>query len=241
MEIIRTQTAVAVANAAAVFPEFLKNNFNWAKVVESQDGLTTEFHVVSDVRYVRLLITASSSSTISLNFVDTEANRNETIEIFSSFNFANISIYKINDTCAAFAFSKTQDYSFVANFFVDTVGDKKSIVFPNKTLSYFSKISQGLVSVYDGNPHGYPIFHGHWSHDSSVSPPNFYPSISASYPKAHVIPLIDPFTGNKFDHINSIVFAPTTNAIAQFNEDKQYFLSQSLALDCGDEITYTTA
>lgn len=241
MEIIRTQTAVAVANVAAVFPEFLKNNFSWAKVVESQDGLTTEFHVVSDVRYVRLLITGSSLDIISLNFVDTEANRNETIQIFSSFSFANISIYKINDTCAAFAFSQTQYYSFVANFFVDTVGDKKSIVFPNKTSSYFSKISQGLVSVYDGNPHGYPIFHGHWSHDPTVSTPNFYPSISTSYPKAHVIPLIDPFTGDKFDHINSIVFAPTTNAIAQFNDNKQYFLSQSLALDCGDEITYTTA
>lgn len=241
MEIIRTQTAVAVANIATVFPEFLKNNFDWAKVVESQDGLTTEFHVVSDVRYVRLLITTSSSSTISLNFVDTEANRNETIQIFSSFGFANISIYKINDTCAAFAFSKTQGYSFAANFFVDTVGDKKAIVFPNKASSYFSQINQGLVSVYDGNPHGYPIFHGYWSHDPSASAPNFYPSISTSYPKAHVIPLIDPFTGDKFDHINSIIFAPTTNAIAQFNDDKQYFLSQSLALDCGDEITYTTA
>ena len=241
MEIIRTQTAVAAANIAAVFPEFLKNNFNWTKVVESQDGLTTEFHVVSDVRYVRLLITGSSSSTISLNFVDTEANRNETIQIFGSFIFANISIYKINDTCAAFAFSKTQDYSFIANFFVDTIGNKKAIVFPNKASSIFIHISQGLVSVYDGNPHGYPIFHGHWSHDPSVSATNFYPSISTSYPKAHVIPLIDPFTGDKFDHINSIVFAPTTNAIAQFNDDKQYFLSQSLALDCGDEITYTTA
>lgn len=241
MEIIRTQTAVAVTNIAAVFPEFLKNNFNWAKVVESQDGLTTEFHVVSDVRYVRLLITGSSMNIISLNFVDTEANRNETIQVASSYSFGNISIYKIDDTCAAFAFSKTQGYSFVANFFVDTVGNKKAIVFPNKVSSYFSQINQGLVSVYDGNPHGYPIFHGHWSHDPSVSPPNFYPSISASYPKAHVIPLIDPFTGDKFDHINSIVFAPTTNAIAQFNDDKRYFLSQSLALDCGDEITYIIA
>lgn len=241
MEIIRTQTAVAVANIAAVFPEFLKNNFNWAKVVESQDGLTTEFHVVSDVRYVRLLITGTSTMGISLNFVDTEANRNETISIASLVYFGNISIYKINDTCAAFAFSPTQDYSFVANFFVDTVGDKKAIVFPNKDSNVFTKISQGLVSVYDGNPHGYPIFHGHWSPNPASSTPNFYPSISTSYPKAHVIPLIDPFTGNKFDHINSIVFAPTTNAIAQFNDDKQYFLSQSLALDCGDEITYTTA
>lgn len=241
MEIIRTQTAVAVANIATVFPEFLKNNFNWAKVVESQDGLTTEFHVVSDVRYVRLLITGSSLNIISLNFVDTEANRNETIEIFSSFSFGNISIYKINDTCAAFAFSKTPDYSFVANFFVDTISDKKAIVFPNRVSNVFVQISQGLVSVYDGNPHGYPIFHGYWSHNPEVSAPNLYPSVSVSYPKAHVIPLIDPFTGNKFDHINSIVFAPTTNAIAQFNDDKQYFLSQSLALDCGDEITYTTA
>lgn len=241
MEIIRTQTAVAVANVAAVFPEFLKNNFNWAKVVESQDGLTTEFHVVSDVRYVRLLITGTSTMGISLNFVDTEANRNETIQIFNYFDFGNISIYKINDTCAAFAFSGTQDYSFVANFFVDAVGDKKAIVFPNKASSVFRDVSQGVVSVYDGNPHGYPIFHGHWSHDPSSSAPDFYPSISKSYPKAHVIPLIDPFTGDKFDHINSIVFAPTTNAIAQFNDDKQYFLSQSLALDCGDEITYTTA
>lgn len=241
MEIIRTQTTVAVANIAAVFPEFLKNNFNWAKVVESQDGLTTEFHVVSDVRYVRLLITGSSSSSISLNFVDTEANRNETIQIASLHYFGNISIYKINDTCAAFAFSPTQGYSFVANFFVDTVGNKKAIVFPNTSSNVFTQISQGLVSVYDGNPHGYPIFHGHWSPNPESSPPKFYPSISASYPKAHVIPLIDPFTGDKFDHINSIVFAPTTNAIAQFNDDKRYFLSQSLALDCGDEITYTTA
>lgn len=241
MEIIRTQTAVAVANIATVFPEFLKNNFDWAKVVESQDGLTTEFHVVSDVRYVRLLITGSSLNIISLNFVDTEANRNETIQIASSYSFGNISIYKINDTCAAFAFSKTQDYSFVANFFVDTVGNKKAIVFPNKASAAFIHISQGLVSVYDGNPHGYPIFHGHWSPNPETSAPNFYPSISTNYPKAHVIPLIDPFTGDKFDHINSIVFAPTTNAIAQFNDDKQYFLSQSLALDCGDEITYTTA
>lgn len=241
MEIIRTQTAVAVANIAAVFPEFLKNNFNWAKVVESQDGLTTEFHVVSDVRYVRLLITGSSLNIISLNFVDTEANRNETIQVASSYSFGNISIYKINDTCAAFAFSRTQNYSFVANFFVDTIGDKKAIVFPNDASLVFTHISQGLVDVYDGNPHDYPIFHGHWSHNPSSSASNFYPSISTSYPKAHVIPLIDPFTGNKFDHINSIIFAPTTNAIAQFNDNKQYLLSQSLALDCGDEITYTTA
>ena len=241
MEIIRTQTAVAVANIATVFPEFLKNNFDWAKVVESQDGLTTEFHVVSDVRYVRLLITGSSLNIISLNFVDTEANRNETIQIFNPFGFGNISIYKINDTCAAFAFSQTQDYSFVANFFVDTIGNKKAIVFPNKASNVFTHIRQGLVSVYDGNPHGYPIFHGHWLPDPEVSAPFFYPSISTSYPKAHVIPLIDPFTGDKFDHINSIVFAPTTNAIAQFYDDKQYFLSQSLAFDCGDEITYTTA